>query len=838
MSKEEVLLVNLPFPFNRYFVIDREVSGSADYSEHLGLETLAAVLRANSISVKIIDAFAKKLRVQDIADEVSRGGYKLVGFSLFDFSASILGELCDKIKSTNKGIHITCGGHCVTNTYKDLLERFKNLDSVIRGEGELTLLELCQKVIKGESWSDIYGLAYKMGNEVCLSPSRPLIDNLDAMPFPSKDFIDEKVREGRKIDTIHLYTSRGCYGTCNFCDIKAFYGDKKGGAWRARSAKNVVDEMEYLQKKYNPLAFSICDDNFIGIGKKGKIRAEEIAKEIIRRDLKVNFYISCRVDDVEPQLFELLKKAGLNSVFLGVENFSQSELDFFNKLVKYECNCKAIDLLKSKGILPTLGHISFTPHTRLVDISRNIKFLEKYDCIDYFKATFLQRYPGTAFFNDNSGDIFKQEYSVFDHSSFRKPEFYFTDRKSEILAKFIQEDHWFIYNFAAFSRCFRNYYLKPWSKRYELLHYQKFLNDVKETSLRRSLDYLKHLISVLENEEDIDCKANIIRNEWKSNNAKIRKLLIQVKNEFNAKKEPLWKYFLNPFVKTNMENGNYSYRNLSNNSFVVLNKDSHEMLHQVLNMDFITNDRIETNFKIKPEDFYRFLQYLIERDIVKYEDLNIPIWNEASALLHIQKDETICWNINNTSDGSIAAKDAVKYLTSQNCDKMMLICDNFSSKVEQDIDEIGNRLRYIGVQTDLDNSCMLKDYVEKVDQFVFTLGIDELKDRLHEIQRIYEELKYKMPYDPVFAVKGFKKEDLSDLITIKLPVKINILADRTAYSSAGEDKQLIAYVNRFIDKLPYIGLVYSNLEKVGTVSEEMNQKPRFIINSHRGLSLE
>ncbi len=828
MLKDQVLLVNLPFPFNKYFMIDREVSGSKEYAEHLGLETLASVLRANNISVKIIDALAKKLSVQDIVDEVIRGDYKLVGFSLFDFSSNILGELCDKIKKVKKDIHITSGGHCVTNTYEAVLEKFDNLDSVSRGEGEFTLLELCERVINGVDWHDVRGLAYKQDEKVCLSPARPLIDDLDAMPFPSRDFIDEKVNEGRKIDTMHLYTSRGCYGTCNFCDIKAFYGDNKGQAWRARSPKNVVDEMEYLQKKYNPIAFSICDDNFIGIGNRGKIRAREIANEIIKRELKISFYISCRVDDVEIELFKLLKKAGLTSVFLGVENFSQSELDFFNKFVKYECNCKAIDILKSIDIIPTLGHITFTPYTKLVDISRNIKFLEKYDCVEFFKATFLQRYPGTTFFNNNSSDIFTSEYDVFDHSSFRKPEYKIFDPKTNKLAEFIMDDNWFIYTFLAYSSCVRNYYEKPWSKSSALLHYQNFHNQIKKINFNISLKYIKDLISVLENNNQTNSTTKNIRNEWKKNNALIRKVLVQLNHIFSSKKVPLWKYLLNPNVKISLDNNNYSYTNQENNSFAVLYRESHEMLQNIFKLDYVTSDYIQNTLNMKLDDFYRFMEYLIERKIIYFEDLNISRWKEVSELLHIPESEIICLDINNRSGGSKTISEVINLLTSIDNNKVMLLCDNFNIDVGQDIEAIGNSMQYLGVQMTLDNSCLWKEYADKVDQFIFILTMDDLKEKLMEINQIYEDLKYKMVYNPVFVLKEFKKEDLLDLISIKTPLKINILADKTAYTKPEEVSHLMDYVNRYIDKFPNIGFVYSNLIEVNAMSDEKNKKPHYI----------
>lgn len=819
MSKEKVLLVNLPFPFNRYSIIDREVSGSSDYAEHLGLETLASVLRENNISVKIIDAFSKRLSVQNVIDEVISGDYLVVGFSLFDFSVNILGELCDKIKSLKKDVHITSGGHWITNTYNEILNRFHNLDSVIRGEGELTLLELCKKVIQGEEWRNVNGLAYREDNKVYLNPKRPLIDNLDEMPFPSRDFIEERINEGKSIDTVHLYTSRGCYGTCNFCDIKAFYGDQKGYIWRARTAKNVVDEIEYLQKKYNLSIFSIYDDNFIGIGQKGKLRAKEIANEIIRRELKISFYISCRVDDVEPELFKLLKKAGLYCVFLGVENFSQPELDYFNKLVNYEYSCKAIEFLRSIDVVTALGHIAFTPSTRLKDISTNIKFLEKYDGMSFFKGTFLQRYPGTAFYS--IPDIFKKEYNVFDYSEFRKLEFYIVDSKVDKLAYIIQKDNWFIRTFAVHSHCIRNHYKRPWAKRFELLHYLYCINYVQKLNFEISTHYLRELITILENTDEnrIERMTETIRCIWKHNNDLIRKYLLQVRKFIKSGDGILWKYELHPSVIISFENGNYRYKNTTDNTFVLLSKRNHEVLEQIFKADYINNDYIETNLNLKLEDFYRFLQYLLEINIVKLQDINITIWMSVLELYQVPK-QSICWNIE--EEVNVNYKKAIQHLVLNGNKHLMLICNHINQNVQNFTDQIGNKMQYVGLQMKLEESNSCLQFVEKVDQFIFTLSINDLEERLCEINEIYEKLRYKMPYDTIFAIKGLKKDQLAYLVTIQLPFKIYILADKTGYSTNKEVSELISYIQRYIDKLPNIELIYSDLRKV--VTYEMDKK--------------
>lgn len=215
---------------------------------------------------------------------------------------------------------------------KELLEKYPHIDFAIQGEGEITFLELVEALDAKKNLSDVLGIVYRFGNKVVENKSRPLIDNLDMLPFPDRDQFEQ---HNGKFQYVRLSTSRGCLGHCGFCS--SFAGrHQEGPRWRGRSPKNVVDEIEMLVKKYDFHTYDFVDSTFEDPGYKGKIRIEAIAREIINRNLDI-FYNCCfraeNWSEKDNDLLRLLVDSGLEKVNIG-----------FGKR-----KCKRTENLKQKG---------------------------------------------------------------------------------------------------------------------------------------------------------------------------------------------------------------------------------------------------------------------------------------------------------------------------------------------------------------------------------------------------------------------------------------------------------------------------------------------------------
>lgn len=621
---EQVLLINLPFSFNKEHVF-HEVK---DYEEHLGIESLAAVLRRDGFTVKLIDAHRDKMRKTAILEEISSNNYKVVGFSVFGFAYYVLRDLCKEIKKMNKEIHLTVGGHFSNGAYRELLHSIPELDSVNRGEGEEILLELVRNVLEKKEWRQIKGICYKENSQIIVNPGRELITDLDALPFPDRDFLDERLKAGKKIRTINIYSSRGCYGTCNFCSIKAFY-QSEGPVWRCRSAVNVVDELEILQKKYNPQLFMFVDDNFMGFGTRGKQRAFDIAGEIIRRGLKIRFMISCRVNDVEPELFEHLIRAGLTEVFLGVENFCDDELKFFNKGIRCEQNCETITYLQSKSVFISPGFIMFTPYTTIPNVIKNITYLQKYNLLDSaVKFVFLGRVLGSSFDKLDTNGLFKENYDVLTYSLNYSRTFHFFDKNVEELATYMERDHWLGKSMCV-DECLQ--------RLLENTRMNQSLNSIlcnmlgkrlRETSFSGDIGYIKDLCQLIlsrSKEYEVEQKILDIRENWKDKNKEIRRCFALIRKVIKENKDIIWNFKFNSKLEIEQENETYCYVLKASNTFIKLTNDGHKNIQYICNGHPKSVDDILQFLLTSHRETKEFLTFFFERNMIEIVDDSIGI---------------------------------------------------------------------------------------------------------------------------------------------------------------------------------------------------------------------
>ncbi|QNO13767.1 B12-binding domain-containing radical SAM protein [Alkalicella caledoniensis] len=344
--------------------------------EHLGLGYIAAELRSRDMKVKIIDIPINKWNEKKALDELAKISTQLIGISLpFQEGAKEGLDFTKKLRKAGYTGHITIGGIYPTFAYEKILAAYPEVNTVVLGEGEITIAELCEHINfqKPAELNEIKGLAYRVNGKTIKTEIRPLVETLDTLAFPSRDTLEEVIKEH---DFVSMMTSRGCYGRCGFCSVDPFYS-QFGPKYRLRSSENVIKEMEYLHYSYGTRNFMFNDANFIGGKGKGQQRAKEIAEEIINREWNIEFRIQCRVNDVDKELFALLKKAGLSRVYLGVESGSQTVLDRFKKDVSVEDNLKAVKILSELGIFISMGFIMFDYQLTVNELNENISFLQE-----------------------------------------------------------------------------------------------------------------------------------------------------------------------------------------------------------------------------------------------------------------------------------------------------------------------------------------------------------------------------------------------------------------------------------------------------------------------------
>ncbi|MGB8645512.1 MAG: radical SAM protein [Anaerolineae bacterium] len=345
----------------------------AEELENLGTRYLAAALRQAGYTAELA-AFSTADEMEEVVAQAETLQPRVVGLSIiFQYRAPEFLALAAELRRVLPECHITVGGHFATFTAAELLRDAPALDTVVRGEGEYTLLELVDKLDRREAWDTILGLSFRRDGRVVENPARPLTTDLDTLPVAARDTAPQQYLG---IGLAPIVGSRGCYRDCAFCSIRAFYGSSKGRLQRFRSVPNLMDEMETLY--HNEVRFFIFnDDEWFPPGPSRFRRLDEMEREMQRRNLDAIMSIKCRADDVDEALFNRLRDIGVVRSYVGIESGSDHSLQTMNKKTTVAQNRKALDVLHKIGMLADFGLIFFDPDSTIADVQANLAFFHE-----------------------------------------------------------------------------------------------------------------------------------------------------------------------------------------------------------------------------------------------------------------------------------------------------------------------------------------------------------------------------------------------------------------------------------------------------------------------------
>ncbi|MBI5303850.1 MAG: cobalamin B12-binding domain-containing protein [Chloroflexi bacterium] len=343
----------------------------AEELENLATRYLAAVLRQRGYVVELVP-FSTTAEMDAVVERARATQPRVIGLSIiFQYRAPEFLKLAEQLRQLLPNVHITAGGHFCTFTASDLLRDYPALNSVVRGEGEVTLVELVQHLAAPETWDQILGLSFRREECIVNNAARPLIADLDTLPFPARD---TPPQHHLGIGVSPILGSRGCYRDCAFCSIHAFYGASRGALQRFRSVPNLVDEMEQLYHQFGVRFFIFNDDEWFPPGRARIPRITELERELRGRRLDVMMSIKCRADDIEEELFRRLLALGVVRAYVGVESGSDHSLQTLNKKTTVAQNRRALQVLQRVGMLADFGMIFFDPESTVEDVRANLDF--------------------------------------------------------------------------------------------------------------------------------------------------------------------------------------------------------------------------------------------------------------------------------------------------------------------------------------------------------------------------------------------------------------------------------------------------------------------------------
>ncbi|MEM5861304.1 MAG: radical SAM protein [Candidatus Aenigmatarchaeota archaeon] len=334
--------------------------------------------------------------------ESEEGYYKKTKHMIYDFKPDIVGinaytftlydayQIAKIVKSKSPKTKVVFGGPN-TSIYPSEMVNQPFVDAICMGDGEETFLEFVEK-FETQDMYYVRGMWCKSDGDILKNPARSVISNLDTIPFPDRKLlVDPSIYIGSHVSSgyrkAEMISSRGCPYSCAYCQ-------SRGKVYRFRSAKNVVDEMEYLLNDgYNFLQF--WDDTFnIQVS-----RVKEICREIIRRNLqsKMKYRIRIVGNLVDEEMMELLKESGCDMIYIGVESASDQFLRYVDRKISIEHCVRAIDLAR-KFRIEVMGYfmIGFPGETR-EDMEKTLQLMIKLP-LSFMETSILTPMPSTPLY--------------------------------------------------------------------------------------------------------------------------------------------------------------------------------------------------------------------------------------------------------------------------------------------------------------------------------------------------------------------------------------------------------------------------------------------------------
>lgn len=363
----------------------------------LGMLYIATILRKEGIEVSMIDEAAQGFSVKDTVDWVKKEDPDILGFSTCSSSGRKAAIIAGIVKKENPNLIIVFGNFYATFNAERILKKYPFVDVTVRGEGEHASLELVKCLQKNENFKKVLGIAFRKKNRIIATPDRPLIKDVDSIPFPDRELLDVEYHNTtaginvapRKFSS--FVSSRGCVFQCRFCGCRRLARN----LWRSRSVENILEELHLLASEgYKQLMF--VDDNFTLNPK----RVIKICQRMRKEKLDIEWISEGRVDQCPHDMIREMVNANCRMVYFGIESANQKVLEYYDKRTTPEQAEVALRNARKAGVDVIVGSfILGAPNETKQEIQNTLGFAEKLK-VDIPQFNVLATFPGTDIWDE------------------------------------------------------------------------------------------------------------------------------------------------------------------------------------------------------------------------------------------------------------------------------------------------------------------------------------------------------------------------------------------------------------------------------------------------------
>lgn len=341
-----------------------------------GLAYIAAVLRRKGYDVTIYNQDLHHYPEQHLQDYLDRERFDAIGISFIAgyYQYRKILKISEAINRSKQRPFYIIGGHGPSPEPEFFLKK-TGADAVVIGEGEETVLELLDALGRKEPLTGIPGIAFRDGNGITINDRRPLLQDIDDIPFPAYDLFPMeyyrllRMPHASNADLVMpVLSGRGCTFTCNFC-----YRLDEG--FRPRRNEAIIEEIRMLKKDYGITYIAFSDELLMSSEK----RVVSLCEDFLKAKLNVKWDCNGRLNYAKPDILALMKKSGCVFINYGIEAMDDRILRNMNKALTTSQIIRGIEATLASGISPGFNIIFGNIGENRETLNQGVEFLLKYD---------------------------------------------------------------------------------------------------------------------------------------------------------------------------------------------------------------------------------------------------------------------------------------------------------------------------------------------------------------------------------------------------------------------------------------------------------------------------